>query len=156
MILAFSILIMLIGILGVILPIIPGLALVWLGAFMYAFFTDFSVISWNMLIILGGMAGFGFLIDFWANILGVKKYGASKLGMLGAIIGGIVGIFMGGITGLIFGPFIGAFALEYLVTLSIKKSFKVSLGTFMGFLVGTFVKFILGIIMLGLFIFWLL
>lgn len=138
------------------MPIIPGLVLTWLGAFMYAYFTDFMVITWNMLLILGGMAGFGFLVDFLANIWGVKKYGASKLGMLGAVIGGIVGIFTGGIMGLIFGPFIGAFALEYLVTLSIKKSFRVSLGTFMGFLAGTFVKFILGIIMLGLFIFWLI
>ncbi len=151
-----SILIMLVGILGVIVPIVPGLVLTWLGVFIYAFFTDFAKISWEMLAILGGIVAFSFLVDFLANLWGVKRFGASSFGMLGAVIGGFVGILFGGFFGLILGPFIGAFVFEYLKNGSFEKSLEIGTGTFVGFLAGTFIKFILGIVMLGLFIFWVI
>jgi uncharacterized protein YqgC (DUF456 family) len=97
----------LLGLAGTILPVLPGVLLVFGGLFLAAWADGFQHVGIVALSIIGTLAALSFVTDFVATLLGAKRVGASPLALLGAAIGGIVGIFLG-IPGLIFGPFIGA------------------------------------------------
>ncbi len=83
---------MVVGIVGVFVPIIPGIPLAWLGLFIYAIGTGFERISLVTIIVLFILMALIMLLDFLAPMLGAKKYRASKLGIMGAFIGLIAGI----------------------------------------------------------------
>jgi uncharacterized protein YqgC (DUF456 family) len=103
-----ALIIMAIGVAGVILPILPGLPLVWVGAFLYAHFTGYTVIDKTYLINFGLAAGGLVILEYIFKAFGAKKMGASKWGMIGAFIGMIVGISMGSLWAMILGPLVGA------------------------------------------------
>ena len=94
------------GIAGTVFPILPGVALVFAGLFLAAWTGDFERVTWVSLTILGMLTVASFVVDFIATILGVKRVGATRLAIYGALLGTLVGIFFG-LAGLIFGPFIG-------------------------------------------------
>jgi uncharacterized protein YqgC (DUF456 family) len=144
---------MLAGLAGSVLPILPGPPLILLGAFLYAWYTEFTVISWGALIVLSLLTLFIQAMDYLASMFGAKKFGASSWGMFGAFLGGIIGLFLGGIFGIIIGPFLGAFVLEMLHGKSVQSSVKIGFGTLIGFLASTVGKFVVGITMIGIFIY---
>lgn len=131
-----TIALMLIGLIGSVLPFIPGSPLILLGAFIYAWYTDFLVVTWGTLVILLLLTVLSQILDYLASILGAKKFGASRWGMSGAFLGGIIGLFSGGILGILIGPFIGALLLELLHGQDLPASLKIGLGTLVGFLGG--------------------
>lgn len=143
---------MIVGLLGVVLPILPGIPLSWLGLFIYALATGFERISIITVIVFFLLTVFTLVLDFLAPVMGAKKYRASKLGMIGAFIGGIVGIVAFNIWGIILGPIIGAFIGELVARKKPKQAFSSALGTFIGFIVGALFKIIVIIIMAGFFI----
>jgi len=152
MILTIALIIMFIGIIGILMPIVPNLPIIWLGAFFYAFFTNFEIVDKNFLILLGIIAVIGFLLDYFSGILGAKKFGATKWGIIGSVIGGIIGFIILNIFGLIIGSFLGALILEYAQGKSFKQALKSGTGTFIGFLGGIIVKIILSFTMIGIFL----
>jgi hypothetical protein len=151
-ILIISLLIMLGGLSGVVLPVIPSTPLIWLGIFIYAVCDGFESISWLLLLIFAVLTVFSVALDYFGGIIGAKKYGATKWGMIGSIIGGIAGFFAGGIVGLVFGPFLGAVLLELVFGKDLKGAFKSGVGTLVGFIGGAIAKLAIGVIMIGIFI----
>ena len=143
---------MLIGLIGSVLPFIPGSPLILLGAFIYAWYTDFLVVTWGTLVILLFFTVLSQILDYLASILGAKKFGASRWGMSGAFLGGIIGLFSGGVLGILIGPFIGALLLELLHGQDLPASLKIGLGTLVGFLGGAIGKIIIALTMIGIFL----
>jgi hypothetical protein len=89
------------------------------------------------------------VLDFAAEIVGAKKFGASYWGLLGAFLGFVAGLaFLP--FGIIVGPVVGAILFEYLKEPDFKRAGKVGIGTFLGFVIGTALKYALAFVLLGL------
>jgi uncharacterized protein len=140
------------GLIGSVLPMLPGSPLILLGAFLYAWYTDFTIISWGVLLVLAGLTILGQAVDYLATVMGAKKYGASRWGIAGAVAGGFIGFFAGGLFGIIAGPFIGALAGELLYGRTMGVSVKIGFGTFVGLIGGAIGKLIISLTMTGIFI----
>ena len=140
---------MMAGLLGVFLPLLPGVPLAWLGLFIYALGTGFDRISITTTVVFFILMLLSLLLDFLAPMLGARKYRASRYGIIGAFIGFTVGVFVFGFWGVILGPLAGAFLGELTAKRPPKQAFKSALGAFLGFIAGTLVKTILILIMLG-------
>ncbi|MGR3304449.1 MAG: DUF456 domain-containing protein [Candidatus Scalindua sp.] len=145
-------LIMLGGLSGVVLPIIPSTPLIWLGVFIYAVCDGFESISRLLLLIFAVLTIFSVVLDYFGGVIGAKKFGATKWGIIGSIFGGIGGFFMGGIVGIIIGPFLGAVLLELVFGKDLTGAFKSGVGTLVGFIGGAVAKLAIGVIMIGIFI----
>ncbi|MGR3318708.1 MAG: DUF456 domain-containing protein [Candidatus Anammoxibacter sp.] len=150
--LVISLLTMLAGLAGTIVPIIPGTPIIWAGAFIYAVSSGFEDITWNVLIVFGILTVFTLIADFFANMYGAKKFGASKWGIIGSTVGMIIGAITTGVIGLIVGSFLGAVVFELLLGRKFKDAFNAGLGAFIGFLAGSLLKLIIGFVMIGVFI----
>ncbi|MCP4268726.1 MAG: DUF456 domain-containing protein [Candidatus Brocadiaceae bacterium] len=147
-----SLMIMLGGLAGIILPVVPSTPLIWSGVFLYAICDKFNSISWSLLLIFGILTIVSIVLDYFGGVIGAKKYGATRWGLIGSVIGGIAGFLMGGIIGLIFGPFFGAVLFELAFGKDLKGSFKSGVGTLVGFLGGAIAKLAIGVIIIGIFI----
>jgi len=152
LVIALTVVLMLLGLAGSLLPMLPGSPLILAGAVLYAWHMQFTVVGWGDLIVLGVLALAGQGLDYAASALGAKKYGGSTWGMIGAGIGGTVGVIAANIIGLIIGSFAGAVILELLQGGELKASMKVGYGTLAGFLCGAAGKVIIACIMAGYFI----
>jgi uncharacterized protein len=148
---------MLLGIIGSMLPILPGPLTSWIGLLIFHL-TDAVPINWTFLGITLAIAILVWLLDYIVPALGTKKFGGSKAGMVGTTIGLLVAIFFPifGVFGIIIWPFIGAYVGELLNKSNSDRALKAAFGSFLGFLTSTFIKFVVAIIYLGLFIvkFW--
>src|SRR5450631_2282161 len=82
------------GLAGLLLPLVPGAPLLFLGLLLGAWAEDFRYIGVWALLILAGMAALTYAVELVASILGLKKYGGSRRAMVGAAVGGIIGIFL--------------------------------------------------------------
>ncbi|HBC92280.1 MAG TPA: DUF456 domain-containing protein [Pelotomaculum sp.] len=137
-----------IGVLGTILPALPGAPLIWLGMLIYGFFVKFQDLTLIFFIGQGLAVILIFLIDYLASIWGVRRYGGSREAVWGSILGGLLGIFVLGPFGLIFGPFAGAVAGELYRRSPLDKALEVGFGTLIGFLGGTFLKLAIEAVMI--------
>ncbi len=154
--LIFSILFIILGIAGCILPVIPGPPVAYAGLLIVHFtkFADFNV---NTLFILGALAIIVQLFDYIVPAWGAKKFGGSRAGVWGSIIGLIIGIFflpLGpfGIIGILGGPFCGALVGELIAGKDTDRAFKAAFGTFIGFIAGTLMKLTVSVIITVFFI----
>jgi len=143
---------MVVGLLGVVFPVLPGIPLAWLGLFIYAIGTGFERISIATVIIFFILTVLTLVLDFVAPMLGARKYQASKFGIFGAFLGFTIGIFALGFWGIILGPFIGALLGELIAGRKAKQALGSALGAFLGFVAGTLFKVIVILIMTGFFI----
>ena len=139
------------GLSGLLLPIVPGAPLLFLGLLFGAWAEDFRYIGVWTLLILAAMTALTYVVEFAASILGVKKYGGSRRAMAGAAIGGIVGIFFG-IPGILLGPFVGAVIGELSLQRSLDEASRAGFGTVVGLAIGVAGKLAIGIAMIGLFL----
>ncbi len=146
--------VMLVGLAGVVLPIIPGVPIIFGAALLYALLTGFSTISGQTLIVFAILTVASMVLDWAASVMGVKKMGGSYAGMIGAFIGMIVGLLLPGvgIIGFIIGAFVGAYAMELLINKDSRVALRAGLGSFLGFLAGGLMKFVIGAIIIGVFI----
>jgi hypothetical protein len=143
------------GLAGIVLPLLPGAPLMFVGLLLAAWADGFAHIGWPTLAILAVLTLLTLVVDFWATAHGAKRVGASRLAMLGAAIGTVVGLFFA-LPGLILGPFIGAVAGELLHRRSLHPDTlghagKIGAGTWLGLLLGTALKLALAFTMLGVF-----
>lgn len=129
-----------VGVIGTVLPALPGAPLIWLGMLIYGLFEKFNNLSWTFFLGQGLAVALIFLVDYLAGIWGVKRYGGSKAAVWGSILGGVLGVLLMGPFGLIFGPFIGAVFGELYQKSPLDKAFRVGMGTLLGFLGGTVLK----------------
>ena len=140
------------GLAGSILPALPGVPLVFGGLLLAAWADDFQRVSWVVLVILGLMTVLSFAIDFAATAMGAKRVGASKLAIVGGLIGTLGGLVLG-LPGLIFGPFVGAVAGEMLTHGEMQRATRAGFATWVGLVFGTLTKLALVFTMLGIFAF---
>ncbi len=145
---------MLTGIIGSFLPILPGPPISWLGL-LVLYLTKSVPNDWLFLGITLIIALLVFALDYIIPAMGTKKFGGTKAGMIGTTLGLLVAIFFPilGIFGIVVWPFVGALVGELLNKADQKTALKAAFGSFIGFLTGTFLKFVVTIVYLGLFIY---
>lgn len=127
------------GIIGAVVPVLPGPILSWLGYLCLRFALPEKV-GWTGVIITLILAIIITVIDNYIPIYGAKKLGSSKYGIYGGIIGLLIGMFFFPPIGIILGPFVGTIAGDLIAGNTIKMALKSGTGSLIGFLVGTFVK----------------
>ncbi len=140
------------GLFGVFLPLLPGVSFAWLGMLVYAYFTDFQAISLTVVLIFLGLTLLTMAVDIIAPLLGAKKYKASKEGLVGASLGLFLGVFIFGPMGVMLGPLVGAFIGEIISGKRHLDAIKPALGTFIGFLLSSVIKLTVILAILGILI----
>ena len=142
--LILSFLLMIIGIIGSVLPVLPGPLSSWVGLFIFSNISTVEVNS-NILIFTLIIALIIFILDNIIPIYTSKKFGASKFGIIGASIGTLIGLFFPPF-GIIIGALIGAIAGELLLNKNFERSLKAATGVFLGILVSGVSKALISII----------
>lgn len=140
-----------VGLAGTIMPVLPGVPIVFAGMWLAAWVGDYAVIGTGVLVLLGVLAGLAVLLDLIAGVLGARRIGASPKALWGAAIGTVVGMFFG-LAGLLLGPFVGAVIGEASAGRAIRRSTHVGIATWIGLLFGTLAKVALSFTMLGVFV----
>ena len=139
------------GLAGTVLPLLPGTLLVWGGIVLGAWIDDFTRVGTTTVVVVSVLAVLAWGLDYVAGLMGAQKAGASKQALLGAAVGTVVGLFMG-LVGVLFMPLVGAAVGEYLARKDQNRAVKVGLATWVGILVGLIAKVVLAFIMLGIFV----
>lgn len=141
------------GILGSFLPVLPGPPISWLGLLLL-FLTEAVPNDWWFLGITLAVALLVFTMDYLIPAMGTRKFGGSRAGMIGTMVGLVVAILFPilGLFGIVIWPFVGAFVGELINKSDQKSALKAAFGSFIGFLTGTFLKFLVAVIYFGLFI----
>lgn len=146
-----AVVLVVVGLIGTVLPAIPGVVLIFAGLLLAAWADGFAHVGAVGLVIIGVLGALSFVVDFLASLLGAKRVGASPLALAGAAVGGLAGLFLG-LPGLVFGPFVGAALGEYLARRSLRQAGKVGLGTWLGLLFAAAAKVILAVMMIVTFV----
>lgn len=129
------------GLLGCFLPILPGPPLSYFALILLQF-TSKKPFTTNELAVLAMATIIVTALDYFVPIWGTKKFGGSKYGVWGSTIGLIAGMFLFPPFGIIIGPFIGALIGELVAGKNSQFAFKSAFGSFIGFIIGTFLKLI--------------
>ncbi len=150
-----AVLLVVVGVAGTILPMLPGVPLVFAGLLLAAWQGGFNQVSILTMVIIAAIAVMAWAVDFVASIATAKKVGASKYALWGAGIGAVVGI-AGGIVGLIIGPAIGAIIGELITHKNTSKeattkATTVGIAAGLGFVLALAVKIVLVLTMLAVF-----
>ena len=119
--LALTLVLMVVGLVGSVVPGLPGVTLIFLSALLYATLTNFQTVGAAVLVLLFSFAAIAFVADFIATSYGARRFGASNWGTVGGAVGGIAGALVGALFlgigslfGLILGTIAGVFIGEYL------------------------------------------
>jgi uncharacterized protein len=146
-----GIILLLTGIVGCFLPVIPGPPLAWLALLLLQF-TSKAPFTTDFLMLWAFITAAVTLLDYWLPVYGTKKLGGSVWGIRGATIGLLIGLFFFPPFGLIVGPFAGALLAELFAGKSSEMALKSALGSFVGFLAGTAMKLAVSVVMAWYFV----
>ena len=146
--LVIAIIFFIFGLLGTLLPVLPGPLIIWAGMLVFGLFTGFEKLTTGFYLAQAVAVGLLFLIDYLAVAMGTKRYGGSRYSIFGAVIGLVVGLIVLGPIGIIVGPFLGAFLAELISGRPVNNAFITGFGTLLGFFGGTFLKILIEIIMI--------
>ncbi len=146
-----SLFLILLGIAGSFLPVLPGPITGWLGLLTFHL-AKVVPMNYTFLTITFLVAALMIILDYIIPIMGTKRYGGSKYGMIGASIGLVVGLIAPIPFGVIIGPFVGAFIGELLKKSTTRNALRSAFGSFLGFLASTFMKFIVSMAFLLLYL----
>lgn len=144
-------LMMLVGTAGVVLPVLPGLPLTFAGMLLAAWVGRFQQVGWITLTVLGVLTALSVVVDLLSTALGAQRVGASRLAIIGSIIGTLAGLLFLPI-GILVGPFAGALIGEMLHGRELGQATKVGLATWMGLMLGVVLKVGLAFAMLAVFL----
>lgn len=150
---------MILGLIGAVVPLLPGPMIIWAGALVWAWADGFERLGWPMLLLLLLLALVAWASDFLINILISRRSGASWKAIFGSIVGGLVGgialsgLFpvAGSLLGALLGAVLGAFAVEYWNTRNPQTAF-VAVRAYIGsVLLASLVEIAISVTMVGLF-----
>ena len=144
---------MLAGLVGAILPFLPGAPLIFAGALLYALATDFTPIGAGRLAILAALGVLAWALEHVAGMVEARRAGGSRAAVVGAPLGLLVGVMVAPI-GLLLGPLIGAIAGELLAGRAPGPSVRTGVGAALGVLTGVVAHFALALVMVALFVWW--
>lgn len=139
LLIGFGVLLILVGIVGCFIPVLPGPPLAYISILLLQASSK-SPYSLKFILILGGIVVVVTLVDYLVPSLGAKKWGGSKYGMIGAMIGVVLGLFFIPPFGFLIFPLLGALVGEIIYGAETKTAFKSALGTLAGLLFGTVLK----------------
>jgi hypothetical protein len=139
------------GIVGTVLPGLPGAVLVFAGLALAAWIDGFARVGLGTLAGLVALTLAAYALDFVATAVGARRFGTSWWGVLGAVAGTLVGLFFG-LVGLLVGPFLGAFAAELMARRDLRQAGRAGLGAWLGLLLGTAGRLGLVLAMVGIFV----
>jgi uncharacterized protein len=132
---------MVVGLVGAIVPALPGIPLIFAGVWLIAGVDGYRHIGLGWLLGIAAVGAVGFVVDLLAGALGAKRMGASPQAAWGALIGTMIGLFFG-IPGLLFGPFLGAVLGELSAGSSVLRSAHAGVSAWMGLIFGTIIKLV--------------
>lgn len=147
---SLTLLLMGVGMIGNLLPGVPGTPLVLLAAVGHRLYFGESSVSNSVLALLVVLTLLALGVDYLASVVGAKKLGATWRGMLGAVVGAVVGIFFS-LPGIILGPFLGALLFEYLGGRDVREATLAGAGAMLGVFIGALGKVACSAAMIGLF-----
>jgi len=142
-----ALVLLVLGLLGSLIPGLPGPPLSFIGILLIHFFTgtQFStsfLLTWAFIVILV------FLLDYFMQVWGVKKFGGGRKAILGTFLGLFMGLLLPPL-GLLIGPFIGAFIGALLEVQDDNTwALKVAIGSFIGFVTGIILKLVVSSVLL--------
>jgi uncharacterized protein YqgC (DUF456 family) len=139
------------GLVGTVLPALPGTLFVLAGIVLGAWIDDFSRVGWGVLSVIGVLALLAWVLDYVAGLLGARKAGASRHAIIGAALGTVAGLFMG-LVGVLFMPLVGAAIGEFIARRDHERAVKVGLATWLGIMAGLVSKVVIAFVMIGVFI----
>lgn len=139
------------GLAGTVLPVLPGTVLVWAGIVLGAWIDDFQRVGTTTLVVVTVLAALAWVLDYVAGLLGARRAGASRQALVGAAIGTVAGLFMG-VVGVLFMPLVGAALGEYLAQKDQTRAVRVGVATWLGIMLGLLAKVVLAFVMVGLFV----
>lgn len=134
------------GIIGCFLPVLPGPPLGYAGIILLHL-TAMVQFSTVFLVVLGAVVLLVSVLDYLVPVLGAKRFGGSKLGIIGCVVGLVAGIFIFPPVGIILGPFVGAIAGELINGDDLQKALRSGFGSFLGYIFGTGVKLAVCLVM---------
>jgi hypothetical protein len=144
--LVLALVLMAIGLVGTVVPVLPGIVLVFGAAALYAVLTEFRVVGLGHLAVFGGLTLLAVALGFAARALGARAFGATRWGVVGAAIGLLVGLFVAGPFGLLLGPLLGAVALEARSGQPLRQAWRSGIGALVGFLLGSAAELTLALV----------
>jgi hypothetical protein len=139
------------GVVGTVLPALPGVVLVFGGIVLAAWIDGFARISGWTVGVLAVLAAVGFAVDYVAGALSAQRAGATKLGLLGAALGTLAGV-VTGLWGLVFMPLAGAAIGEFIAHRDALRAGRVGVATWIGMLAGAVAKLAIVFTMVGIFV----
>jgi uncharacterized protein YqgC (DUF456 family) len=139
-----------VGLVGAIVPVLPGIPLIFGGLWLLAGVDHYRHISPGWLLGIACVGAVGLTVDLLAGALGARHVGASRRAVWGALLGTVIGVFFG-LPGLLLGPFFGALVGELSAGNSILRSAHVGMSAWAGLIFGTIVKLVSSVTMVALF-----
>jgi len=146
-----SIVLIVVGLAGTVLPALPGTLFVLGGIVLGAWIDDFVHVGATALTIVTVLAVLAWVLDYVAGLLGARKAGASRQAIIGAALGTVAGLFMG-LVGVFFMPLVGAAIGEYIAQKDHARAAHVGVATWLGIMVGMIAKVVLAFMMIGVFV----
>lgn len=146
-----AIALILVGIAGTVLPVLPGVVFVLGGIVLAAWIDDFARIGGWTVGVLAVLAAIGVVVDYAAGALAAQRAGASKQGLIGAALGTVAGV-VTGLWGLVFMPLAGAAIGEFIAHRDALRAGRVGVATWIGLLVGAVAKLAIVFTMVGVFV----
>lgn len=147
-------LIMLLGLAGTLVPVLPGIPVIWAAMLGFGWYSGWAYYGLTAMIVTGVIVAFSMAVDQLASVLGVKKFGGTRAGMIGSLVGAVLGVIFFNLIGLVLGTFLGAVAFEMAFSRQdLKKSLVSGAGALIGFLAGSLFKFMVGMGFIIYFIF---
>lgn len=139
------------GLLGIVLPALPGTVLVLAGIVLGAWIDDFTRVSTLAVSSVAVLAIIAWALDYVAALLGARRAGASRQALIGAALGTVAGLFMG-LVGVLFMPLVGAAFGEWLARRDEMRAMHVGFATWVGLMIGMVAKVAIAFIMIGIYI----
>jgi uncharacterized protein len=140
---------LLVGLLGTILPLLPGPFLIFAAGIIHTLLREESAMSWQGIVILSLWLALAYAVDFFSGAVGARWFGASRWGIAGVVAGGIVGLFFAPL-GFVLGPLAGALLFEmFFAKKRFQPAVKSTWGTLLGTGVGLVVRIMISLAMIA-------
>lgn len=146
--LILAVILFVLGLAGILLPVLPGIILIYIGMLTYGIMTQFATLDANFFLLQGLVVLFTFGLDFVATAVGTKSFGGSKNAIWGAVIGILIGLLLFGPFGIILGSFLGAVIAEVLLGKKMNLAIRSGFGTLIGIVGAAALKIFIGILMI--------
>jgi uncharacterized protein YqgC (DUF456 family) len=152
LVLVFTLLAMLVGLIGIVLPVIPGTIVILVAAVIYALIDGFQAVGWPTLVVLGLLTVVAVTADLWAASVGAKVGGASVWSILAGLVGGLVGFVVLNLLGAILGAVLGVLLTEAVRVGDLRQALKAGGGWALGWVLATVLQLAIGLVMVAIFV----